>query len=178
MFEKLEIAGPKRNYRHGYKTQGKPEPEYVAWRNARSRCHNPLNNRYEHYGARGITMCVEWRSSFIAFLEEMGRRPSPNHTLERINNDIGYQPGNCKWATRSEQARNRSTNRFLSINGETKPTACWSDEFGITQSLIHSRLKRGWSEEAAVLTPVRGAARKDDGEFHNVTIHKTLPEWR
>jgi hypothetical protein len=82
-------------------------PEYKAWECARARCHRKTNPQYESYGGRGIAMCLAWRTSFDAFMADMGPKPSPAHTLERINNDGGYGPTNCKWATYSEQNQNR-----------------------------------------------------------------------
>jgi hypothetical protein len=81
--------------------------EYLTWSNMKARCTNPKQTQYEDYGGRGIEVCERWRVSFEAFLADMGRRPSPELTLERINNSVGYEPGNCCWATRSEQAFNR-----------------------------------------------------------------------
>jgi hypothetical protein len=80
---------------------------YVAWDSMKQRCLNPKNAAYKNYGARGITVCERWRGSFELFLADMGARPSPQHTIERLNNDRGYEPGNCCWATRSEQNRNQ-----------------------------------------------------------------------
>lgn len=82
-------------------------PEYRAWDNARSRCYSPNNRKYPDYGGRGITMCDEWRRSFQSFIDDMGRRPSGKHSLDRINNDGPYSKDNCRWATGSEQNRNR-----------------------------------------------------------------------
>ena len=82
-------------------------PEYRAWENARSRCINPRNRKYPDYGGRGITMCQEWSSSFKAFFDHMGVRPSNLHSLDRINTDGAYEPGNCRWATWVEQNNNR-----------------------------------------------------------------------
>ena len=154
--ELVRRDGRVRHYRHGYKPNGKAEPEYTAWLNARARCHNPKSNRFPRYGARGIEMCPRWRNSFLAFLEDVGRKPTPEHTLERRDNNRGYEPGNCYWTTRKKQARNRSTSRFLTVNGRRQTMAAWAEEAGISISVIHSRLKRGWTEEDAVLRPKAG----------------------
>lgn len=89
------------------KTHGLSEtPEYQAWISAKNRCTRPSNTLYHNYGGRGITMCPEWLNSFETFLRDMGKRPSQFHTLERINNEQGYNKENCKWATRTEQNNN------------------------------------------------------------------------
>lgn len=82
-------------------------PEHRAWRKARDRCCNPSDRNYPDYGGRGLSMCQEWRDSFLAFYHHIGPRPSPDHSLDRIDNDRGYEPGNVRWATRAQQARNR-----------------------------------------------------------------------
>ena len=83
-------------------------PEYRSWQMMKNRCHNPKARDYKYYGARGITVCKRWRDSYEAFLVDMGRKPSPLHTLDRKNSDKGYTPSNCRWATREEQSRNRA----------------------------------------------------------------------
>lgn len=88
---------------HGYAKRS----EYVAWRNARARCHYPSSESYKTHGERGIRMCDEWRKSFSAFIAHIGPKPSPDLTLDRINNDGNYEPGNVRWATSKEQAANR-----------------------------------------------------------------------
>ena len=82
-------------------------PEYTCWKNMIQRCTNPHNKDYRHYGERGITVCDRWRTSFSTFLVDMGRRPAPRLTIERKDNDRGYEPDNCCWASYSVQARNK-----------------------------------------------------------------------
>jgi hypothetical protein len=96
---------------HGDSVNGIITPEYKAWHRAKDRCSNENNPDFPAYGGRGITMCAEWQKSFIEFLKHMGRKPSPTHSLGRINNDGPYAPDNCRWETPTQQANNRRQRR-------------------------------------------------------------------
>ena len=147
------------NFRHGFKTAKNTASEYIIWNGMLARCLNPQNPNYHRYGARGIKVCDRWREDFVHFISDMGRRPSSQHTLDRINNDGDYTPGNCRWATMKDQCRNRRSSRYLTANGKTMTSAEWAENTGLSQSLIHARLKLGWSEDRAVNQPVRGKAQ-------------------
>lgn len=129
-------------------------PEYESWSQAKYRCHNPENQAYRNYGARGIKMCAQWRESFPAFLEDIGRRPTPKHTLERIDNSIGYEPGNCRWALMHDQSRNTRVNRVVEFDGRRQVLMDWSKELGIHYETLRGRLNRWRSVERAFTQPV------------------------
>lgn len=120
------------------------------------RCHNPKNPSYSNYGGRGIIVCDDWLGSYENFVQDMGRRPSPKHTLERIDNDGPYSRENCRWATRAEQNRNTRQNVVLTIGGVSRCRAEWAAKYGVRDGLIRDRMDRlGWDAERAVTTPVR-----------------------
>lgn len=125
----------------------------------RQRCINPKAEGYCYYGAKGITVCDEW-SSFEKFLEDMGERPSPKHSLDRIDGTKGYYKENCRWATIDEQARNKSRNRWLEFNGEKLCIQDWATKLGISGDCISFRLKKGLPLEL-VLT-----SKKRPGRHH------------
>lgn len=129
-------------------------PEYRAWEAAVQRCHNKNNPRYKGYGGRGITMNKEWRSSFTAFYKHVGPRPSKKHSLDRIDNEKNYEPGNVEWALRLQQDNNRTNSRLLTHQGKTMTIAEWSRETGIAKNTLKRRKLSGWSDERVVTTPV------------------------
>lgn len=102
-----------RNFIHGSARRGKVTPEFTAWSQMRGRCLNPANEAFEYYGGRGIAVCQEWTESFERFLAYMGPRPTARHSLDRVKVDGNYEPGNCRWATKERQSRNK-TNTTLS----------------------------------------------------------------
>lgn len=122
--------------------------QYIAWQLMHDRCENPTNENYPRYGGRGVHVCPRWRN-YELFFEDMGVRPQ-GMTLDRIDNDGNYEPRNCRWATRSEQGRNKSTNRRITAHGETHVLAEWAEIAGIPRERIANRLRRGWSPERAI----------------------------
>jgi hypothetical protein len=122
--------------------------EMRIWADMKRRCHSPHRPDYKRYGARGITVCEEWRNSFEAFLRDMGRRPK-GCTLDRKDNDAGYSPSNCRWLPNKAQGRNRRTNVLYAFAGEQITLAEIADRTGINVNTIRSRLGRGWTLERA-----------------------------
>lgn len=101
------------NLHHGFGRQPGRSPEARAWSDMINRCMNPAHRRYADYGGRGIKVCIRWQRSFLDFLADMGARPSSWHSLDRIDNNGSYEPGNCRWATRSQQQRNKRRARVV-----------------------------------------------------------------
>jgi hypothetical protein len=118
-----------------------------------SRCNNPNHKSFKHYGGRGIEVHLNW-FSYENFLRDMGRRPSPKHSLDRINNEGDYEKENCRWATASEQNKNTRRTKFISLNGESRSIAEWCEVYGIAQHVAQQRLARGMLPEAAFTEPV------------------------
>jgi hypothetical protein len=113
---------------------------YQAWADTIRRCHDPRHWHFDSYGARGIEVCPEWRASFEAFAWHIGPRPSSNHSLDRIDNDRGYEPGNVRWATREEQMSNTRRNRRITFAGRTMTLSQWARELGTSRQRLHYRL--------------------------------------
>lgn len=122
---------------------GKQTPTYICWAKMIDRCFNPNSNIWGYYGGRGITVCERWRS-YPNFLADMGERPGLEYSLDRYpDNDGNYEPGNARWATRAEQARNTRANVLLTHNGRTMCVADWSKETGVSQAAIRKRMDLG-----------------------------------
>ncbi len=118
------------------------------------RCQNPRATKYEAYGGRGISVCPRWAESYQAFLDDMGRRPSDGHSIDRIDNDGNYEPGNCRWATRSEQSDNRRSTCLLTFEGRSQSMTRWAEEFGITRQTMKIRIDKH-GEQVALQMGVR-----------------------
>ncbi|WP_144378496.1 hypothetical protein [Mesorhizobium amorphae] len=132
--------------------------EYAAWQSMRARCCNPSRVDYPRYGGRGIKVCTQWRDSFERFLADMGPKPSTKHQIDRYpNNDGNYEPGNCRWATPIQQARNRRSSKVVVGFGGELPLIEFCEVIGAHYKTVRQRMDRGSTFEKAVLTP-RSAA--------------------
>lgn len=125
-------------------------PEYTCWVAMRRRCTYPRDKGYPLYGGRGVRVCDRWLKSFPNFLADMGPRPTLGHSLDRIDSDGDYEPGNVRWATPGEQARNRSVNRMLTLGSETLCLADWATRLGWSQSGLRKRVAALGAEAALV----------------------------
>lgn len=124
-------------------------PEYNIWASMKGRCKIKTDTNYPKYGARGIRVCDSWLNSFENFLADMGRRPSNLHSIERNDYNGNYEPSNCRWATRKEQARNKRNVRLIEFRGETKCLVEWAELLGIASATLSQRFKNGWTVEEA-----------------------------
>lgn len=131
------------------------EPEYKIWEGIVQRCCNPNNNRYADYGGRGIRLFPAWRLSYALFIKDVGRR-FKGATIERIDNNQGYVPGNVRWATRREQQRNMRSNRWLEFGDEIRTVTEWANHLGVRPQTITTRLSRGWSVERTLTHGAEG----------------------
>lgn len=138
----------------------KREAEYRIWGAMKNRCLNENADRYKDYGGRGITIDPRWlgEDGYDNFLDDMGRRPSASHTLERRKNDEGYSKENCVWATMKEQSRNRKSTRLIEYGGRTMCLKDWAKELGLGHTTLAKRLDSGWETHRAFTEPVRSWA--------------------
>lgn len=129
-------------------------PEYHIWYGMLERCNNPEHIQFKNYGGRGILVCGEWSDDVAVFVRDMGPRPSPRHSVDRINNDGNYEPGNCRWATPKQQAKNKRLPKradAVTYMGRTMSITQWALTVGLKPGTLHARLNRGgWSLEDAM----------------------------
>lgn len=148
--ELLELAAKAKRGRHGMNKS----PEHRTWVHMRQRCTNESRRDFKFYGGRGIKVCDRWNEAFLNFFADMGPKPSPAHTIERIDGNVGYEPGNCRWATQQEQAENTSATVLLELGGKSQTLTAWARELGMSSSTLCRRLASGWTvHEALTIAP-------------------------
>lgn len=134
-----------RRFKHG----AKGSAEYTTWILMRDRCNNKNNGSFAYYGGIGVKVCPRW-DDFKLFLADMGEKPSATHSIDRIKHDIGYEPSNCRWATKKEQARNRRITKKVIVGGIERPIAEWAELSGLSCATVSKRLSNGWKPERAL----------------------------
>lgn len=145
------------NYKHGL---GKGRL-FSIWVNMKTRCLNPNTPSFKNYGARGITICDEWKDDFKAFYDwSMSHGYSDDLTIDRIDNDGNYEPSNCRWVSMKTQCLNKSDNHIVVLNGVSKPLLSWCEDFRINYKTVRDRLHRGWSYQDALSKPVQTKFRR------------------
>ena len=151
-------------------------PEYIVWASMKNRCLSESNPSYGHYGGRGIRVCERWLS-FENFLSDMGRRPLGT-SIDRIDNDGNYEPGNCRWATRLQQASNTSRITPITFGGITDSVLGWARRIGIAQKTLVRRIELGWTTAEALTTPVDNTLSKNHvRKYEHDGLCLTLSEW-
>lgn len=171
-------ANGRANAKHGFNRTGGPTREYTLWIAMRSRCSTKTHKAYPNYGGRGIAVCERW-GSFPNFLEDMGFAPSLEHSLDRIDVNGHYEPGNVRWATPLEQAQNTRT--AITFNGKTQSGAAWERELGLNPNTVASRLQIGWPIEKILTTPsMKRGANTNKTNLVSITVNgvtHTRAEW-
>ena len=124
--------------------------EHSTWSKIKSRCNNPKNKAFKNYGGRGIKVCKRWQKSFILFLKDMGMAPTRKHSIDRIDNNGDYRPGNCRWATAKEQGNNTRLNHLIEFKGQKKTLMEWSEIIGFHYKRAHKRIFAGWDFEDVI----------------------------
>ena len=144
-------AAAKANITHG---MSRNTPEYHVWCSMRQRCRDPKVRNWADYGGRGIVVCERWRASFEAFYEDMGPRPTPRHSLDRLNNDGNYEPSNCRWRLVEDQNRNKRSNIYVVVDGRRLILSDAAREAGVKFTTALARYRKGWDVDR-VLEPVK-----------------------
>lgn len=146
----------RKNFKHGAAKRSGSTTEYEIWTGMIKRCTDSNCEAYPDYGGRGIVVCRAWRESFKAFAEDMGQRPSLNHSIERKNNAGNYEPANCVWATRDVQANNKRSNVLVTYRGKTLTCKQMWEAYAVpsvTYSIFHRRIREGWDTAKALFSP-------------------------
>ncbi len=151
------------NLRHGNSTScgcahgthnGSKQREYRVWRAMKDRCYNPKDTGYKHYGGRGVKVCDRWLKSYANFREDMGLRPSSEHSIDRKDNDGNYEPSNCRWVTMKEQCNNRRSNKIIEYGFCRRTVTEWAKARKMKRPVLHYRLTNEWSIPDALFIPV------------------------
>lgn len=129
--------------------------EFRSWSSMKARCGNPKNIGWPNYGGRGIAVCQQWLNSFANFMANLGPKPNREYEIDRIDNNGNYTPDNCRWATRSEQARNTRHTCFITIDGQTRCLTAWCEYYKMNRKTVQDRISRGWHPKTAFETPAR-----------------------
>lgn len=142
-------------------------PEYQIYHGMKQRCCNPDERAFPNYGGRGIKVCDRWLEGFENFIADMGPRPSKKHSIDRIDNNGNYEPGNCRWTTIDVQLFNRRTTSFVTYEGVTKPIREWCAELNMKLVTFKGRIRRGWTVEKLINQPVDVKSRKKSNPSSN-----------
>jgi hypothetical protein len=159
--------------KHGQARDNFMTSEYRTWLGMRQRCSNPNKSCYKYYGARGIKVCDRWNNSFEAFFADMGKKPTPKYTLERVDNNGNYCPENCKWIHNSEQPNNRGNVSRYEFNNKYLTLKEIALELGLKKHTIYSRISRGWDPQKALSEPIKNHKL---GKYEYLGEHLTLTE--
>ena len=138
--------------KHGHTANGVITSEYKSWASMINRCTDEKTDSFKDYGARGISFCKRW-AEFSAFLSDMGPKPTPKHTIDRIDNDGNYEPSNCRWACPIQQGNNKRNTHFVTIDGRTMSVAEWCRELGMHSGTVRARISNGWTAHKALTKP-------------------------
>jgi predicted nucleic acid-binding Zn ribbon protein len=139
-------------------------PLYMVWWGMKHRCYGKVTRISRLYQEKGINVCDRWRNDFWAFVKDMGPKPTPEHSLDRIDNNGDYTPENCRWATRSEQQRNTRMTRIVALDDEAMSVSDLSEKYGIDVKIVKNRLRMGWSVKDAVSRPIEPTSRMPDDD--------------
>ena len=157
--------------KHGFCRKGQVSKEYYIWTAMKQRCLNPNNKAYPNYGGRGITVCESWLN-FSNFVHDMGPKPFPKAQIDRIDNNRGYEPANCRWTTSSSNCRNKNNNVVLSFMGEAMTMLEWSQRLGVAYDMLRYRHDLGWDDAKILTFKHRYLTKRKDYESIKASIFK------